>query len=290
MPSKEIQWFPGHMAKARRLMQENLKKVDVLLELRDARIPRSSMNPEIDRLSEGKPKLVLLNKASLADPDASKKWLEFFASRGTKAILTDAQTGEGFEKIGPAVRELLREKLEHKKERGIENYKIRAMIAGIPNVGKSTFINRIAGKNKAKAENRPGVTQTLQWVTTTQGFELLDTPGVLWHKFESRTVGENLALIGSIKLDILDTEELAVVLCRRLQSVAPDLLAERYKLDISAVTELQDYELFEAIGRKRGFLISGGEINYERTAAVLLEEFRNGKIGRVTLDILNGDK
>lgn len=281
-----IQWFPGHMAKTRRMIAENMKQVDLTLELLDARIPQSSRNPEIARLTEAKPRLVLLSKASLASPDATAKWREYFEKTGESAIFYDCRTGVGINEIAPAVRGLCAERLDRWREKGMEGRKLRAMIVGIPNVGKSSLINRLAENKKAKVENRPGVTLNKQWVTTSLGIDLLDTPGVLWPKFDDKTVGENLALTGAIKDEIMDTEMLAVILCRRLRELCPALLCERYKLgEPSVIADLQDWEIAELIGKKRGFLISGGEINFERTANMLLDEFRSGKIGRITLEL-----
>ncbi len=285
MPSQQIQWFPGHMAKTRRLISENLKNVDIVIELLDARIPQSSKNPEIAELCGQKPTLVLLNKSSLADPAVTRKWISLYAKGGITALNVDCITGENLNKIGTAVREILSDKLKKYEEKGMAGKKLRAMIVGIPNVGKSSLVNRLSGQKKAKVENRPGVTLNKQWVTTNQGFELLDMPGVLWPKFEDRLTGENLAATGAIKDAILDTEELGMILAKRLFDLYPDLFCERYKLLKSDVEELDSYDLLCAVGKKRGFLVSGGEINTERTAIMLLDEFRGSKIGRITLEI-----
>ncbi len=285
MPSEIIQWFPGHMAKTRRMISENLKNIDIVIEILDARIPYSSRNPEISRLTQGKPTLILLNKASLADPNQNKLWLSRYTDENTACLLTDCVTGEGLKAIEPAVKSILSEKLARYAQKGMQGRRVRAMVLGIPNVGKSSLINRICGNKKAKVENRPGVTLDKQWVTTSIGIDLLDMPGVLWPKFEEKRVGENLALTGAIKDAILDTESLATVLCKRLRLLYPGPFSERYKLgDMAAYAEMSDYDLFLAVGRKRGFLISGGEVNTERTANTLLEEFRAAKIGRITLD------
>lgn len=287
MPSiNNIQWFPGHMAKTRRLIGESLKLVDAVIEILDARIPVSSRNPEIIKLLEGKPTLTLLNKAGLADPAVSREWLEYFKKRGeTVPILVDCSTGEGLNQIAPALNELLAEKISRWQERGMTGRHVKAMIVGVPNVGKSTLINRLSAEKKAKAENRPGVTRQGQWVVTRSGFNLYDTPGVLWPKFDDVITGENLAFTGAIKEEILDIESLSCSLISRLRKLYPDLLSERYKLgDMNDYAEFNDYELLEAIGRKRGFLVSGGEINTERTASTLLDEFRAAKIGRITLE------
>lgn len=285
MQEKQIQWFPGHMAKTKRLIRESLTLVDMVIEILDARIPSSSHNPDIEKLSQNKPRLILLNKASLADPNINAKWRDSFVNNETRCIFTDCNTGQGLSEVMPAVRSLLSEKLSRYAERGMTGRTLKALVVGIPNSGKSTFINRMAGSSKAKAENRPGVTRDKQWVQTGRGLDLLDTPGVLWPKFEDQTVGENLAITGAIKDDILDTENIASLLCGRLRNTAPDMLCARYKITPEEISEENtDYEILEAIGRKRGFLISGGDVNTERTSVMLLEEFRNGKIGRISLE------
>ena len=284
MPSDQIQWFPGHMAKTRRLISENLKNVDVVIEILDARIPYSSRNPEITKLIENKPSLIILNKANLADPVQNKLWQEHYSTDKTACILVDCLTGEGLNKILPAIRELLKEKLERYENKGM-NRRIFAMVLGIPNVGKSTLINKLSGNKKAKVENRPGVTRDKQWFSTGIGLDIMDMPGILWPKFEDRTVGENLALTGAIKDDVVQIEELAMAYCNRMKSFYPELLATRYKLgEPDSFVEMSDYDLLCLIGKKRGFLISGGEINTERTADMLLDEFRAAKLGRITLD------
>ena len=285
MPSDQIQWFPGHMAKTRRLISESLKLVDIVIELLDARIPYSSKNPEIARLVGDKPVLTLMNKASLADPDTFDAWKIYYSGKGRGCIITDVTRGQGISEIAPAVRNILGEKLERYEDKGMTGRKLKAMIVGIPNVGKSSLINKLSGNKKAKVEDRPGVTVNKQWVTTSIGIDLLDMPGVLWPKFEDETVGENLAMTGAIRDQILDIELIAMRLCGRLRHKYPELLCERYKLgDISKYEEHTDWELFEEIGRKRGCIISGGEINTERCATMLLDEFRGGVIGRITLE------
>ena len=285
MPSEQIQWFPGHMAKTRRMITENLKNVDIVIEILDARIPKSSRNPEIASMTAQKPTILLLNKSTLADPEMTKKWCEYYANDKTICITTDCVSGMGINKIKDAVSKVLAEKIERYESKGMTGRKLKAMIVGIPNVGKSSLINKICGSKKAKVENRPGVTVDKQWVDTNIGLILMDMPGVLWPKFDDRTIGENLALTGAIKDKILDLESLAIVLCSRLRKQYPDMLSQRYKLgDMSAYESYTDLELFELIGKKRGFLISGGEIDYERTANMLLEEFRSAKIGKITLD------
>ena len=287
MPSQIIQWFPGHMAKTRRLITENLKNVDAVIELLDARIPYSSRNPEIARLCAGKPSIVLLNKASLADPTVTRKWAEQITNENTVCIETDCVNGKGLSQIAPAIKKLCADKVEKYDQKGMSGRAIKAMVVGIPNVGKSSLINKLCGNKKAKVENRPGVTLDKQWVPTDIGILLLDMPGVLWPKFDDQKVGENLAITGAIKDDILDIETIATALCGRLRDSYPSLLCERYKIDqIPSKDEMDDYDLLNFIGRKRGFLVSGGEVNTERTANMLIDEFRAAKIGRISLDII----
>ncbi len=289
MPSDIIQWFPGHMAKTRRLITENLKHVDIVIEILDARIPYSSRNPEIERLTEGKPRIVLLNKASLADKAATDYWCRRLSGRNTVCIPTDCITGEGIAKIYPAVKEILAEKVERYESKGMAGRKLKAMVLGIPNVGKSSLINKISGAKRAKTENRPGVTLNKQWFSTGIGLDIMDMPGILWPKFDDRKVGENLAITGAIKDAVIDILEVACSLCARLRVLYPEMLCERYKLECLDEDE-SDYDLFLRIGKKRGMLISGGEINEERTAGMLLDEFRSAKIGRITLDGIFAEK
>ena len=285
MPSQTIQWFPGHMAKTRRLITENLKNADAVIEILDARIPYSSRNPEITRICAGKPSVLLLNKASLADPDVTAFWSRKYTNEITRCIETDCISGYGISKLAPALKELCGEKIARYEQKGMHGRPIKAMVVGIPNVGKSSLINKLCGAKKAKVENRPGVTLDKQWVSTNIGIQLLDMPGVLWHKFDERAVGENLAITGAIKDDVLDIEEIAAILCGRLRKMYPELLIGRYKLDrIPTEDEVNNYELLCLIGKKRGFLISGGEINTERTANMLIDEYRSAKIGRISLD------
>ena len=285
MQSDVIQWFPGHMAKTRRLITENLKEVDIIVEILDARIPYSSKNPEIEKLIGDKPKITILTKATLANAELSKRWVEKLNKEGSKTVIIDSTQNIGIDNLAKAVREVLAEKIARYEAKGMSGRKLRAMIVGIPNVGKSSLINRIAGAKKAKVEDRPGVTMTKQWVPTDIGLDLLDMPGVLWPKFEDNTVGENLALTGAIRDKILDTEELAMILCARMMDVARDAFMTRYKLTDDEVEGLDSYDLFELVGRKRGFLISGGQINHQRCAEMLLDEFRGGKIGKITLEL-----
>jgi len=270
-------------------MTECLPLVDIVIEVRDARIPYSSQNPELKGIIGDKPKLTVLSKATLADPNVNRLWREYFTKRGETAIFYDCRAKDNVGAIAPAVKELLGEKLERYENKGMNGRKLKAMIVGIPNVGKSSLINTISLGSKAKVENRPGVTLNKQWVSTSVGIDLLDMPGVLWPKFEDKTVGENLAMTGAIKDDILDIEQLAVQLVGRLRHTAADKLSARYKLgDMTAYQDFSDYELFCAIGKKRGFFISGGEIHAERTANMLLDEFRAAKIGRISLELPNG--
>jgi ribosome biogenesis GTPase A len=272
------------------MISENLKNVDIVIEILDARIPLSSRNPEITKLIENKPSLIILNKASLADPAQNKLWQEYYSSDNSACILVDCLTGEGLSKILPAIKLLLKDKIERYESKGMVGRRLFAMVLGIPNVGKSTLINKLSGGKKAKVENRPGVTRDKQWVSTGIGVDLLDMPGILWPKFEDKAVGENLALTGAVKDDILDIESLAMVYCGRMKALYPEMLAARYKLgDISSFADMTDYELLCHIGKKRGFLISGGEINTERCADMLLDEFRGAKLGRITLDRIQSE-
>ena len=285
MATNPIQWFPGHMAKTKRLMRECISEVDIIIELLDSRIPYSSKNPDIESIIAGKPRVTVFTKSTLANPSITKRWIEKYEADGTKAVVIDSTTGQGIDALESAVKETLKEKIDRYESKGMSGRKLKAMIVGIPNVGKSSLINRIAGSKKAKVEDRPGVTLDKQWVPTKIGFDLLDMPGVLWPKFEDQTVGENLALTGAIRDQILDIEELAMILCVRLRDVAPNDFCARYKLTPDEIDDLDGYDLFELVGRKRGFLISGGEINHRRTAEMLLDEFRGGIIGRITLEV-----
>lgn len=273
------------MAKTRRMISENLGAVDAVIEMRDARIPRSSKNPEIEKLVGSKPRIILFNKASLADPVASQKWAEYYSRAGAVCIMTDCMTGNGLQKIPEELKKLLTDKLDRYDEKGMSGRHIRAMVLGIPNVGKSSLINKLAGGKKARVEDRPGVTRDKQWVPTSIGIDLLDMPGVLRPKFDERKIGENLAITGAIKDDILASDEIALALVGRLRDSYPALLATRYKLDpADDFGGIETWELFELIARKRGFILRGNEVNYDRTSSVLLDEFRSGKIGRITLD------
>ena len=277
-----VNWFPGHMTKALRNMESDLKLVDCVCEITDARIPRSSRNPALDELLGRKPRLILLNRADQADPAMTRRWIDFYRAQGMEALETDSRSGKGVDRFPQAVRGLLREKLQALEAKGQGSRPLRAMVVGIPNVGKSTFINKAAGRKAAAASDKPGVTRGKQWVTVSRGLELLDTPGVLWPKFEDPVIGEYLAFTGAVKDQILDTEELASHLLSLLADIAPQALAERYKLTETA--GLQGWELLEAAAKKRGFLISRGEADTLRMANILLDEFRAGKLGRLTLE------
>ncbi|MBQ7639085.1 MAG: ribosome biogenesis GTPase YlqF [Clostridia bacterium] len=277
-----INWFPGHMAKTRRLIKENLKLVDAVIELRDARIPVSSTNPELNGLIENKPKIILLNKADLADEEATKQWLSFYKSEGVAAIPADSKSGRGLNVFRNTVRLVLADKIKSNAEKGMAGKALRLMVVGIPNTGKSSFINRMTRSAKAKVEDRAGVTRHNKWYVIDSSLELLDTPGVLWPKFEDPDVGYRLAFTGGIKDDILDVEELAVKLLEILKKDYPDRLFERYK--ITGFENLQAYETLELIGRKRGMLISGGEVDTLRAAQTLFDELRGGKLGKITFE------
>ena len=277
-----INWYPGHMKKATRMMEENLRLVDAVVELRDARIPESSRNPDIDRIAAGKPRLIILNRADQADPKATALWRERLTSDGVMALEMDCKSGRGVGSFAGAARTLLRDLIRRSEEKGQVGRSLRFMVLGIPNVGKSSFINRLAGRKAAETSDRPGVTRGKQWISLSSGIQLLDTPGILWPKFESQEVGLALAWTGAINDNILDVELVASRLLERLRELYPGAVEERYKFvpDPGA----PGYELLEAAGRKRGFLVSGGEVNTERMARVLLDEFREGKLGRITLE------
>lgn len=277
-----INWFPGHMAKTRRKISEDLKKVDAVIEVVDARIPVSSRNPELDLLLQSKPRLVLLNKSDMADPNVTALWLQSLKTVRTFALAVDCRSGKGVREIVPAVRRLLQEKIEANAARGMTGKPLRVMVVGIPNVGKSSFINRLTGKSRAKVEDRPGVTRDNQWFVAAGGLELLDTPGVLWPKFEDQTVGEHLAFTGAVKDTILDIETLAVKLLQTLRGPYAALLEARYKIEIAP--EDEPYDLLCKIGKKRGMVVRGGEIDTERAAVMLLDEYRGGVLGRITLE------
>lgn len=276
-----INWFPGHMVKTKREIRENLKLVDIVVEIRDARIPKASSNPEVESLTEGKPRLILLNKSDLTDARVTKEWIKTLTKANVKAIEVNCLKGDGLKNIKPAILSLLKEKHDRMKAKGLVNITVRVMVIGIPNVGKSTFINKMARNNSAKTGDRPGVTKNKQWIKTSMGLELLDTPGILWPKFEDEEVALNLAFTGAIKDEIMDTEELALKLVERLQNTCPELLKARYKLETLDEDPLEN---LNSIARKRGAIMLGGEINYNRIASVLFDEFRAGKIGKISLE------
>lgn len=282
---QNIQWFPGHMTKTERQIQASLKLVDAVAEILDARIPLSSKNPDLQKLIQNKPKVVLLNKCDMANQTATSRWIDYYASQGITAIAVDCKSGKGLNKFAPAVNNVLSERRERLKAKGMVNPMLRIMIVGIPNVGKSSFINRVAKQNRAKVEDRPGVTRGNQWYSIAKNIEMLDTPGVLWPKFDDKIVGERLAFTGAVKDQILDTELLAVRLLDFLRSLKPADFIARFKLEDIDLDAIDSYELLNVIGKKRGMLISGGEIDTERAAIMLLDEFRSGKLGRITLEM-----
>ena len=282
MEKMTIQWYPGHMTKTRRQIEADLKQVDAVCEIVDARIPMSSRNPDIDVICGSKPRIIVLNRMDLADPNATKKWAAYFKKKGLAVIATDCKSRKGISDFTPAARAACSEKLERDAKRGM-NRPLRVMVVGIPNVGKSTLINQISGRKGAKAENRPGVTRGKQWVSVDAGLQLLDTPGILWPKFEDPEVGMMLAYTGAVKEGVIDIEELSCRLMELLHKYYPQTLLERYKVEAPEGTK--GWELVEMAGRKRGYLISGGEVNTERMSKVLLDEFRGGKLGKFTLEM-----
>ena len=277
-----IQWYPGHMTKTRRQIEADLKQVDAVCEIVDARIPIASRNPDIDEICADKPRIVILNRMDLADPAATRKWVEYFRGKGIAAIPTDCKSRKGIGEFQPTVRAVLSEKIQRNAARGM-NRPVRVMVVGIPNVGKSTLINQISGRKGAKAENRPGVTRGKQWVTVDNGLLLLDTPGILWPKFEDPRVGMMLAYTGAVKEGVIDIEELSCALIELLWQHYPDRVKERYGIDLPS--DVPGWELIEAAGKKRGYLLARGEINTERMSKVLLDEYRAGKLGKITLEM-----
>ena len=279
--SMTINWFPGHMAKTRRQIQESLKLVDAVIEMRDARIVKSSANPQIDEICKDKPRIILLNKSDLAEDKVTKDWIKKLTTDTVRPLAVNSITGEGLKSIKPTLEELLKEKHDRQRKKGLVNIVIRVMVVGIPNVGKSSFINKLAKNNIAKTGDKPGVTKSKQWIKTSLGIELMDTPGVLWPRFEDEAVGLNLAFTGAIKDEIMDIEELALRLVERLQTNNAQRLMERYKL--SEIME-NPIDNMDNIGKKRGAVISGGNIDYNRVAVMLLDEFRGGKLGAISLE------
>lgn len=281
--AQSIQWFPGHMTRTKRQIEKSLKLIDVVAEIIDARIPVSSRNPVLDRLIQNKPRVILMNKADMADPAQTAKWLEVYRSKGISAIALDCKSGKNLNAFMPLVREVLKDKIVSWEAKGMVGRPIRVMVAGVPNVGKSSLINKLSRGGKANVEDRPGVTRSNQWFTIGKGFELLDTPGVLWPKFDDPLVGEHLAFTGAVKDNVVDIEHLAGRLLEVLRDSYPGMLRLRYKIE-EDIEAMKGYELLELIGRKRGMLVSGGEINTERAAIMLLDEFRSAKLGRITLE------
>ena len=277
------QWYPGHMTIARRMMQEDIKLIDLVIELVDARVPLSSRNPDIDELGKNKSRLILLNKADLADKSANKKWTEFFQQKGYYVQEVDSRSGAGMKAISAIIQEACKEKIERDRKRGIKNRPVRAMVVGIPNVGKSTFINTYAGKACAKTGNKPGVTKGKQWIRLNKNVELLDTPGILWPKFEDQAVGMRLAMIGSINDEILNIDELALELIQYLRNAYPGTLEKRYQCEEAA--EKEALQILEEVAKLRGCLIKGGELDYGKASRLLMDDFRSGKLGRITLEM-----
>ena len=283
-----IQWFPGHMTKTKRQIQSSLKLVDAVAEIIDARIPVSSRNPDLAKLVQNKPRVILLNKCDMANQTATKMWIDYFKKQNLVAIPVDCKSGRGLDKFAPAVNTVMSHKIARLKEKGMVNPTIRIMIVGIPNVGKSSFINKMVKKNRAKGEDRPGVTRGNQWYTIAKNLEMLDTPGVLWPKFDDKTVGEHLAFTGAVKDQILDIELLAVRLLDFIKELKPADFITRFKLENEDIENIDSYELLKMIGKKRGMLVSGGEIDTERAAIILLDEFRSAKLGRITVEMPQG--
>lgn len=283
-----IQWFPGHMTKTKRQIQSSLKLVDAVAEIIDARIPVSSRNPDLAKLVQNKPRVILLNKCDMANQTATKMWIDYFKKQNLVAIPVDCKSGRGLDKFAPAVNTVMSHKIARLKEKGIVNPTIRIMIVGIPNVGKSSFINKMVKKNRAKVEDRPGVTRGNQWYTIAKNLEMLDTPGVLWPKFDDKTVGEHLAFTGAVKDQILDIELLAVRLLDFIKELKTADFITRFKLENEDIENIDSYELLKMIGKKRGMLVSGGEIDTERAAIMLLDEFRSAKLGRITVEMPQG--
>ena len=283
-----IQWFPGHMTKTKRQIQSSLKLVDAVAEINDARIPVSSRNPDLAKLVQNKPRVILLNKCDMANQTATKMWIDYFKKQNLVAIPVDCKSGRGLDKFAPAVNTVMSHKIARLKEKGMVNPTIRIMIVGIPNVGKSSFINKMVKKNRAKVEDRPGVTRGNQWYTIAKNLEMLDTPGVLWPKFDDKTVGEHLAFTGAVKDQILDIELLAVRLLDFIKELKPADFITRFKLENEDIENIDSYELLKMIGKKRGMLVSGGEIDTERAAIMLLDEFRSAKLGRITVEMPQG--
>jgi ribosome biogenesis GTPase A len=288
--AQSIQWFPGHMTKTRRQIEKSLKMVDAVAELIDARIPISSRNPILGELIQKKPRVILMNKSDMADPSATKKWIHFFEEQNIPAIALDCKSGKSLNEFIPLVKKVLAPQISAWQKKGMVGRTIRIMVVGVPNVGKSSLINRLSKSSKSNVEDRPGVTRSNQWFTIGKGFDLLDTPGVLWPKFEDKIVGEHLAFTGAVKDDILDTEQLASRLLELLVRIYPQKLCSRYKLNETDLQKLEGWKILQSVGKKRGMLISGGEIDTERASIMILDEFRSAKIGRITLELPEENK
>ncbi|MBR5614476.1 MAG: ribosome biogenesis GTPase YlqF [Clostridia bacterium] len=282
----QIQWFPGHMAKTRRLISDSLKLVDVVIELVDARLPLSSRNPEIDRIVGSRPRVLVLNKSDISDSSANTKWLSYFEKKGISVILADSQSGRGLKNLDEAIEKVLSEKFERERQKGMQRRAVKMLVVGIPNVGKSSFINRLSGRAAAKTGDRPGVTTAKQWIKVAGKYEILDTPGILWPKFEDPEVGRRIAFTGGIKDEIMDIEELAFFLVGYLRQNYYDMLRDRYKIT-QDTDALDDFELLELIGKKRGCIVSGGNVDTLRASNLILDEFRAAKIGKITLELPN---
>ncbi len=282
--AQSIQWFPGHMTKTKRQIEKSLKLVDIVAEIIDARIPVSSRNPVLDKLINNKPRVILMNKCDMADSAQTSRWIDYYKSKGIAAIALDCRTGKNLNGFMPLIKNVLSERIAAWDAKGMTGRQIRVMVVGVPNVGKSSFINKLCKNSKANVEDRPGVTRTNQWFTIGNGLDLLDTPGVLWPKFDDAVVGEHLAFTGAVKDDVVDIEQLAGRLLEVLRDTYPKAIQERYKLDDTGISELKGYEILELVGKNRGMLISGGEINTERAAIAVLDEFRSAKLGRITLE------
>ena len=284
-----IQWFPGHMTKTKRQIQSSLKLVDAVAEIIDARIPIISRNPDLNKLIQNKPRVILLNKCDMANQTATKMWIDHYAKQGITAIAVDCKSGRNLNKFPAAVNTVMKDKIQRLQAKGMKNPMMRIMIVGIPNVGKSSFINKIAKQNRAKVEDRPGVTRGNQWFTISKNLEMLDTPGVLWPRFDDKIVGEHLAFTGAVKDQVVDVELLAMRLLDFLKELKPADFISRFKLEDTELDSIESHELLSIIGKKRGMLISGGEIDTERAAIMLLDEFRSAKLGRITVEMPNGE-
>ena len=284
MQIEGLSWYPGHMTKTKRMIVAEMGHMDAVCEILDARIPLSSRNPEIEQITAGKPRIILLNKCDVADERITREWINYFERKGFTALPVDCRSGKGLGAYRPAVRKVLAEKIKSNEQKGMAGKSLRVMVVGIPNTGKSSFINRMAGKNRAQVADRPGVTRHNQWFNIGNGIELLDTPGVLWPKFDDPSVGDKLAFIGSVKDTVLDSETMAVRLIDVLKKEYPNTLSQRYKINGIDFAETESFEILELLGKKRGMLISGGEIDTERASVTLLDEYRAGKLGKISME------